>query len=282
LNIVPYVTSVPNPRTLTNASPRADFQLSPKNTLSVSYRYYEIGERNDGVDTQSLPSQAYDRTFHHHNLQIIDTQVLSLQVVNQTSFQYLHFTNSETPQDFSPTINVLGAFTGGGDCSGTFNRFETHYTFHNYTTMTLGQHLVRFGGTLLYLPRREITNGNFNGTFTFNSLADYQQTLKGLANGMAITQMQAAGYGPSQFNITAGDFAASITRIDGSLFVNDDWKLAPHLTASYGLRFESEKDLSERADWAPRVGIAWRMARTSRRCSGRAGGSFMSGLTMTR
>lgn len=257
LNVAPYVASVPNPRLLTNVSPRADFQLSPKNTLSVSYRYFEIGERNDGVDTQSLPSQAFDRTFHHHNLQIIDTQVLSPRVVNESSFQYLHFNNSETPQNFSPTINVLGAFTAGGDSSGTFNRYETHYTFQNYTTMTLSHHLVRFGGTLLDLPRRETTDGNFNGTFTFNSLADYQRTLQGLRNGLTITQIQAAGYGPSQFNITAGNLTASVTRVDGSLFVNDDWSLSPHFTASYGLRFESENDLSEHADWAPRIGIAW-------------------------
>ena len=257
LNVVPYVASVPNPRVLTNLSPRADFQLSPNNTLSVSYRYFEINERNDGVDTQSLPSQAYDRSFHHHNIQIIDTQVLGSRVVNQTSFQYLHFTNAQTPQDFSPTIDVLGAFTGGGNSSGTFNRYETHYTFQNYTTMTLGNHVVRIGGTMLVLPRSESTNGGFNGTFTFNSLSDYQQTEQGLQNGLTMDQIQAAGYGPSQFNITAGNLGASINRVNGWLFVNDDWTLRPHITFSTGLRFASENYVSSHAFWAPRVGIAW-------------------------
>lgn len=257
LNIVPYVASVPNPRVLTNLSPRADFQISSSNTLSVSYRYFQIDERNDGVDTQSLPSQAFERSFHHHNLQVIDTQVLGTRVVNQTSFQYLHFTNAETPQDFSPTIDVLGAFTGGGDSSGAFNRYETHYTFQNYTTMTLGPHVVRFGGTLLVLPRRESTNGGFNGTFTFNTLSDYQQTEQGLHNGLTMAQIQAAGYGPSQFNITAGDLLASIQRVNGWLFVNDDWSLRPHFTLSTGLRFESENDVSSHDFWAPRIGMAW-------------------------
>ena len=257
LNVVPYVASVLNPRILTNVGPRVDLQLSPKNTLSVSYEYFEIGESNDGVDTQSLPSQAYDATRHHHNLQIIDTRVLSPRLVNQTFFQYLHFHNSETPRDFSPTINVLGAFTGGGDSAGAFERYETHYTAQNYTTLTLRHHLIQFGGTLLDLPRRESTNGNFNGTFTFNSLADYQQTLLGLQNGMTIAQIQAAGYGPSQFNIATGNLSASINRIDGALFVNDDWSLTSNFTASYGLRFESENDVSRHFNWAPRIGIAW-------------------------
>lgn len=257
LNVVPYVTSVLNPRVLTSVGPRVDLQFSPKNTLSASYDYVEIGERNDGVDTQSLPSQSYDATRHHHNLQIIDTQILSPRVVNETSFQYLHFHNSETPQDFSSTLDVLGAFSGGGDSSGTFDRYETHYTVQNYTTLNLHHHLIQFGGTLLDLPRRESTNGNFNGTFTFNSLADYQQTLQGLQNGLTMTQIQAAGYGPSQFNITAGNLSASINRVDGALFFNDDWTLSPHFTASYGLRFQSENDVSRHSNWAPRLGIAW-------------------------
>lgn len=257
LNVVPYVTSVLNPRILTNLSPHVDIQLSPKNTLSATYRYYAISDSNDGIDTQSLPSQAYDRVFHHQNVQIIDTQSLSARLVNQTFFQYLHFHNTETPQDFSPTIEVLGAFTGGGDSSGTFNRSETHYTIQNYTTLTFHEHQIEFGGTLLDLPRSESTNGGFNGTFTFNSLTDYQQTLQGLQNGMTMAQIQAAGYGPSQFSVTAGNLSASINRIDGDLFVNDDWSVMPHLTASYGLRLESENYVSRRFNWAPRIGIAW-------------------------
>ena len=257
LNVVPYVTSVLNPRILTNFSPHADIQLGQKNTFSAAYRYYAISDHNDGVDTQSLPSQAYDRVFHHQNVQIIDTQVLSPRLVNQTFFQYLHFHNTETPQDFSPTIEVLGAFTGGGDNSGTFNRSETHYTIQNYTTLTFHKHQVEFGGTLLDLPRSEATNGGFNGTYTFNSLTDYQKTLQGLQNGMTMVQIQAAGYGPSQFSVTAGNLLASINRIDGDLFINDDWRATPHLTASYGLRLESENYVSRRVNWAPRIGLAW-------------------------
>lgn len=263
LNIVPYVASVPNPRVQTNLGPRVDSQLNPKNMLTVNYRYLEISDTNDGVDTQALPSQAYDAKRRHHNVQIADNQVLSDSVVNETRFQYLHFHNSEVPQDFSPTINVLGAFLGGGDSNGSFERYETHYEGQDYTTIARKQHLIQFGGFVRDIQRHEYTNGNFNGTFTFNSLSDYQQTEVGLQNGMTMAQIQAAGYGPSQFNITAGNLLARVNRLDAAVFAGDNWKLTPHFNVNYGLRFETENAISDHADWAPRVGIAWGLGRGS-------------------
>ncbi len=257
LNVVPYTASVLNPLIRTNLGPRVDIQLSPQNTLSISYDYLSIDEKNNGISTQSLLSQAYDSTRRHHNLQMIDTQILGPRVVNATSFQYLHYHDTQTPQASSPTLNVLGAFTGGGNSSGSWERHEIHYTFQNYTTMTLHHHMVELGGRISDVPRSELTNGNFDGAFTFNSLTDYQETLQGLHNGMTMAQIQAAGYGPSQFSISAGNLGASINRIDASLFVNDDWTISPRFTASYGLRFETENDISRYANWAPRIGIAW-------------------------
>jgi Carboxypeptidase regulatory-like domain len=257
LNVVPYVATVSNPRVLTNLSPRVDFQLGPRNMLTVNYRYFEISEQNDGVDTQSLPSQAFDRTFRHHNLQLIDNLVVNQNVVNETRFQYLHFHNSEESMDFSPSVSVIGAFLGGGNSIGSFQRHETHYELRNTTRMTVGRHLVQFGIFVRDILRNETTNGGFNGTFTFNSLSDYQQTAMGLQNGLTMDQIQAAGYGPSQFNITAGNLYAAVNRVDGAFFAGDDWNISSHLTASYGVRLESQNAVSEHADWAPRVGFAW-------------------------
>lgn len=257
LNIVPFVAWVPNPRTLTNVGPRVDLQLTPKNTLTVSYRYFNIGENNSGVDTQSLPSRAYFAARHHHNLQVVDTQTLSPTAVNETRFQYLHFHNSEVPQNFVPTIRVLGAFTGGGDDRGSLERHETHYELQDYLTLTRRRHVLQLGGYVRAIRRSEDANAGFNGTFTFNSLADFQQTEQALRNGQTMTQIQAAGFGPSQFNLTQGRLAADVNRIDGTAFLGDDWSIRPHFTLSYGLRIETENVISERLDWAPRVGIAW-------------------------
>ena len=261
LNVVPYVATVDNPRTLTNFNPRVDFQLGEKHMFTANYNYLNVAENNDGVDTQSLPSTANNNTRRHHSLQIMDNQILSANAINEVRFQYLHFHNSQTPLTTDPTLEVLGAFTGGGSNEGSTERYETHYEFQDYFTLTRGKHLIQLGGFYRIIRRSEDASANFNGTFTFNSLSDYQKTEQALRNGATMEQIQAAGYGPSQFNITGGKLNAFVNRLDGALFIGDDWKLSPRFTASMGLRFESENVISDHADWAPRLGVAWALGR---------------------
>jgi len=101
-------------RTRTNLSPRADFQLTPGNTLSARYQYYRDTWQNDGVGGQTLPQAGYDSFSTEHTVQIIDTQTLGTKGVNETRFQYLRDNDTQNPLSTAIGINVLGAFTGGG------------------------------------------------------------------------------------------------------------------------------------------------------------------------
>lgn len=256
-NIVPYVTSVDNPRTYLNVNPRFDFQLSPKNALTLNYEYFKIMEDSDGVSTQSLPSTAYDYGRNHHDLEVMDDQTLSANLLNQTHLQVFYFHDLQNPLNTTPALDVLGAFNAGGSSGGSLQRYESHYDFQDYVTYVHARHMIQFGGEFLFLHRHENTNANFNGVFTFNTLSDYQQTQQDLASGQTMAQIEAAGYGPSQYNVTTGTLGATVNRIDGFAFVGDDWKISQGLTASYGLRFETENHIGDHADWAPRIGIAW-------------------------
>jgi hypothetical protein len=256
-NIVPYSASVPNPRTRTNISPRLDYQISKNNTLTVRYQYYRDNQMNDGVGPFALQSQAYNILSTEQTLQISDTQVLSSKVVNETRFQYIRDTTDQAPRSLDASVNVLGGFAGGGSNLGTTLDHTNHYEFQNYTSMVLGQHTLKFGARLRGISDDNSATPGFNGMFTFPSILAYQITQRGIAEGLTPQQIRALGGGPSQFSITAGTPAVQASMFDAGLYIQDDWRLRKNLTLSAGLRFESQTEISDHADWAPRLAIAW-------------------------
>src|SRR5262249_47132233 len=60
-----------------------------------------------------------------------------------------------------------------------------------------------------------------------------------------------------QFSITSGQPSAQNTFLDLGLYAQDEWKVRPNVSLSYGLRVETQNQISSRADIAPRIGIAW-------------------------
>src|SRR3974390_1457252 len=268
---VPYNTSIPIPQTRTNISPRMDFQVTSTNTLSVRYQWWQNVQNNQGVGQFSLPSQAVNITSTENTFQPNDTQLFGSKVVNETRFQYLGDRINQMPALAAATINVQGAFVGGGNSSGYNLGRQYHYELQNYTSMLAGKHVFKFGAKLRAERDDASANPNFNGTFTFNSLDAYQITEQGLANGWTPAQIRAAGGGAGQFSITYGTPTVAVNYVDAGLYFSDDWKWKPNFTVSYGLRWETQTDIHDNGDLAPRVAIAWGVGGTNPRTVVRAG-----------
>ncbi|HXP68057.1 MAG TPA: carboxypeptidase regulatory-like domain-containing protein [Candidatus Dormibacteraeota bacterium] len=250
--IVPFSDAVPTPKRRYNLGPRLDYQLSGTNTLSVRYQYYRDNVQNDGITAFSLPTQAFNLLTTEHTLQVSDTQTLGPNVVNETRFQYLHQTSSQVPQNTATTLLVQGAFVGGGSNDGTVLDTSNRYELQNYTSISHGTHFIKFGVRLRGVTDSNFSTTGFNGEYIFPSIQAYQAAL-------AIGAQNA-----SQFLLTAGPTAgmpgnplASVGQVDVGLYAEDDWRIRPNITLSYGLRFESQNDISNHANWAPRLGFAW-------------------------
>ena len=235
----------PNPKTRTNISPRIDLQLGEKNTLMIRYQFTQDNETNDGVGQFALPSQAYNVTDTEQTLQISDTQIISANVINETRFQYIRDRNNQAAQNFLPTVSVQNEFTDGGNSMGDITDNADHYELQNYTSIVHGKHFVKFGGRLRITRDANFTNSNFNGAYTFTSLADYQSVIPT----------------PSQYSITTGQPVARIALIDAGLYAEDEWRLRPNMSLSYGLRFESQNHISDHYDPAPRATFSWGLGR---------------------
>jgi hypothetical protein len=262
-NPVPFNEAVPNPRTRTELSPRFDYQVSPNNTLTVRYQFDRENEENNGIGLFALPSQAFDQLEDEHTIQVSDTQIFGARTVNETRFRYQRQRADRISQNFDPTLRVLSAFTGGGNNDGTSLYHHNHYELQNYTSITTGTHLVKFGGRLQVIRDVNNSNSDFNGTFTFGSLDAYRITEMGLQEGWTPEAIRAAGGGADQFSIVAGNPRTGVTLADVGLYLEDDWRLRPNLSLSLGMRYETQNEINDHADFAPRVSLAWGLGRST-------------------
>ena len=256
------IESIPNPRTRTSISPRVDFQLTPSNTLTARYQMTHDSQQNSGLGTFSLPSVAYNLNETEHTLQISDTQIVNPKIVNETRFQFQRETNHQLPLGGGPTIDVQQSFTYGQSSQGLVRATQNNYEFQNYTSITAGKHLIKFGGRLRGIQSSESTNANFNGTFVFSTLGGnpvsalqaYQNASQGLCQAGPAYDPQDC---PSQFSLTTGSTNVSVGWVDAGLYAEDEWRVKPNFSLTYGLRFESQNEISDHADFAPRIGVAW-------------------------
>lgn len=255
--------SIPNPRTRTSISPRLDYQLSASNTLTVRYQLTHDSDQNSGLGSFSLPSQAYNLNETEHTLQVSDTQILGPKVVNETRFQFQRETNHQLPLGAGPEVDVQGAFTFGENSEGLIRTTQDNYELQNYTSITHGNHMIKFGARLRGITASEFSNANFNGTFVFSPQV-YNGTVLQAAN-VYENELQfgcpaASGSPPScpsQYSISTGSPSVSVGWLDAGLYAEDEWRAKPNLSFTYGLRFESQNNIHDHADFAPRLGVAW-------------------------
>jgi len=252
----PFNKSVSNPRTRTNVGTRFDYQVSKNNTLTARYQFYKDTQDNAGIGGFTLPSAGYDSNSSEHTVQISDSQILGTKAVNETRFQYIRANSQQTPLSTDPTISVIGAFTGGGSSAGAQSDHTDRYELQNYTSVAMGTHFLKFGGRLRVGHEVSRSGAGFNGTFVFpDLLPTYQAAEQALAGGAATAP------GAIQFSLNASPTGAvptvPVTVADGGFYVQDEWRVRPSVTLSYGLRFETQNAIHDHADWAPRLAIAW-------------------------
>jgi len=277
-----YFNSIPassravfHPQSRTDISPRLDFALGEKNTLTARYQYNINSQQNAVIGNTTLQSAGYNTESTEHTIQLSDTQIVSSRVINETRFEYQRDYSTQDPLSTAPTLSVQGIFTSGGSSLGTQRTTTNHIEVQNYTSVALEKHFMRLGGRLRTTGEDLTSTSGQNGTYFYSYLLDpctdptvsskpsgcVQQTTTVCAAANASVSSYQCGT-PAQYSKTTINQATVHGRLtDVGLYAEDDWKIKPNFTFSYGMRYEAQNVINSAHDIAPRVSFAWGIPR---------------------
>jgi outer membrane receptor protein involved in Fe transport len=138
-----------------------------------------------------------------------------------------------------PSISVAGGFSLGNDSEGELPQVGNSFQWADSLTKVAGNHTMKFGVDVRRQRFDQFLYYNVNGTFDFygggpndvgaNNL--YPNYLLGL---------------PDQFGQGAGQ-VENVRNTGFYLYAQDSWKIRPNLTLNYGLRWELDTPLADKA-----------------------------------
>ncbi|HEX8285518.1 MAG TPA: carboxypeptidase-like regulatory domain-containing protein [Pyrinomonadaceae bacterium] len=282
------------PRSQLSANARLDLQLTEAHTLGLRYNYYRHRAENAGVGGVVLPERGFAFTLPIRTFQLSETAVVSPRLLNEFRLQYIAEDQLDEPFSTLPALNVAGAFAAGGSPSGRARNPEGRLTAQDSLLWTAGAHTLRAGARLRRTTIEDVSPDDLNGTYTFaggraprldaagapvldasgeavmisiTSVERYRRTLLfsapncGAGAGrfpcLSPAEVRARGGGATQLTLGGGDPLARATQVDFGAYLQDDWRVRPNLTASYGLRYEFQTNIGVRLNLAPRVALAW-------------------------
>ena len=263
LNALEVGNAFLTPKRNTFFSPRFDYAINTNHTLVARYNFNRFTFDNQGVGGFNLPERGFNTVSTNHTIQLTETAILNPTTVNETRFQFSAGRNENTGDNSIPALNVSGSFNSGGSQIGqTFNERKS-WELNNFTAKQKGTHAIKFGGRVRHVSVDDNNENNFGGTWSFTggfgltSIERYQLTLQLQEQGLTPAQIRAAGGGAATFSMNAGNPFAEVSQTDLGVFLQDDWRVRPNITFSYGLRYEVQTNTASRYDFAPRVAVAW-------------------------
>ena len=232
--------NVPNPNRDTELSIRIDHQSGKKTSFSVRYEFNFDSTENGGVGGFNLPEVATNSAGREHQIFFTHRTTVSPHLINELTLRVgrdAGATRSARPG--VPRIVVLDAFTGGG---GQTERRATEYAIqlNEILSWNTGKHYIRGGINVPGVNRRVLSDRtNFGGTFSFSTLADYQENR------------------PFLFVINRGDPDLRFWQRDFGLFAQDNVQLRPDLSVGLGLRYDWQNYLGDNNNLAGRLSFAF-------------------------
>jgi hypothetical protein len=162
------------------------------------------------------------------------TSVLSNRHVNELRVQFSREIRPRTYQGEGPQVTVGNIGIYGPPSSGSWGNVgfaseDNRYQVVENFSIVSGAHTTKFGADFLRMAGHALYNQQFNGAYSFSSLANWESRT------------------PTSYVQFTGDGDVRLGINQAALYVQDDWRVAPGLTITPGLRYDAQWN----PDYAP-------------------------------
>lgn len=233
-----FADTVRRPSRNLYTSARIVHALTKAHTLSLGYERNAVRNDNLGVGNFDLRERAYSLNQAENVLRVADAGTLGKRLFNEFRFQMRCQAAHLRSVNETPALIVLNAFNRGGAQQQSDNRAR-EFEIADNLDFAFRQHALRAGLLIEAGNYRNDSIDNAGGTFTFTSLEDFRAAR------------------PSIFSQRVGRNPLSYSQYQAGAYLQDDMRLRPSLTLSFGLRYERQNNLEDSDNFAPRVGFAW-------------------------
>jgi hypothetical protein len=236
----------PNPVDTTNLLAKVDHQLNGRDQFSVRYTLYDVAAENSrGAGGLNAPSASAALDSRDQAIAMSNTFAISSRTALETRAQFAHGDLKAPPTDpIGPAVSIAGVASFGTSSGAPTRRVNRLYQVVNNLTYQVGAHAFRGGVDFLYNDDQITYPRSVRGSYSFSSLANF---LAGVYNNAGFTQ-------------TFGVSDVSQTNPNIGFYVQDEWKVNPHVTLNLGIRYDLQflETIATDADnVSPRVGLAW-------------------------
>ncbi len=143
----------------------------------------------------------------------------------------------------TPYLIVSGYASLGDPIVGPQNTYQNNYQLSDSISMTRGRHSFKFGGEFTRSQINLLFGIATNGFFVFAPFP-FSDSFASFLTGQSVTFFQGGG-----------EFDRALRNIMVAGYAQDEWRITPHLTLNYGLRYEINTpwvDIRNRMnEWAP-------------------------------
>jgi hypothetical protein len=247
--IAPYLGSLSTPSRNHIFTTRVDHQFTNTHNGQVLFQLGRFKNLRQFGGGNRLAEALVGKIRNSDAIAYLDNYVISANAVAETRFQFSRLspavlaTGGERPPVVLIGINdplklVTGTLVAGTSTSGASDRSEERFQFQEVFSYVSGNHSLKFGGDIQRIKSTFIDLEDASGTWDFDSAGDF------LANA------------PSRFR---QNFLTTSTQRNTyiGVFSQDEWRIRPNFTISYGLRYENESIVDDVNNFGPRAAIAY-------------------------